>query len=347
MITKTIAEDILEIAHDLDVEQMRGKKVLIAGAGGFLPAYIVETLLYLNKAHSINCKIIALVRNLPKAAQRFSCYSNRSDLTFIHSDIAASSLEIPKSEIIIHAASPASPKYYGQDPVGVMNANMLGMHNLLNMARQWKVEKFLYFSSSEVYGQVPTSSSPIKERDYGYIDILNVRSCYAESKRAAETLGISYWKQYGVPCKIVRPFHTYGPRMPLDDGRVFADFVADVLHHRNIQIKSDGSAIRSFCYLSDAVRGFFKVLLHGQPGIAYNVANPEGTLSILELAELLVSMSSGIFVEHIGSHAESNYLQSPIARNIPDIELISSLGWVPRYFPKEGFSRTIRSFLEA
>jgi UDP-glucuronate decarboxylase len=347
MITKTIAEDISEIAHDLDVEQMRGKKVLIAGAGGFLPAYMVETLLYLNKTQGINCKIIALVRNLPKATQRFSYYSNRSDLTFIQSDIAASSLEIPQSDIIIHAASPASPKYYSQDPVGVMNANILGMHNLLNMARFWKVESFLYFSSSEVYGQVPTNSPPIKERDYGYIDILNVRSCYAESKRAAETLGISYWKQYGVPCKVVRPFHTYGPRMPLDDGRVFADFVADVVHHRDIKLKSDGSAIRSFCYLSDAVRGFFKVLLHGQPGVAYNVANPEGTLSILELAELLVGMSSGIFVEHIGSHAESNYLQSPIARNIPDVELISSLGWVPRYLPKEGFSRTIRSFLEA
>jgi UDP-glucuronate decarboxylase len=343
---KIIDKDILEIADDLDVEQLRGKKVLIAGAGGFLPAYMVEAFLYLNESQKINCQVIALVRNPKKAALRFASYSNRSDLTFMQSDIAASSLEVLQSDIIIHAASPASPKYYSQDPVGVMNANILGMHNLLNMARFWKVESFLYFSSSEVYGQVPTNSPPIKERDYGYIDILNVRSCYAESKRAAETLGISYWKQYGVPCKIVRPFHTYGPGMPLDDGRVFADFVADVVNHRDIKIKSDGSAIRSFCYLSDAVRGFFKVLLNGQPGIAYNVGNPEGTLSILELAELLVGMSSGICVEHIGSHAESNYLQSPIARNIPDIELLSSLGWVPRYLPKEGFSRTIRSFLE-
>jgi UDP-glucuronate decarboxylase len=347
MITKTIAEDILEIAHDLDVEQMRGKKVLIAGAGGFLPAYMVETLLYLNKSQNINCNLFALVRNSVKAAERFAHYANRSDLTLIQSDVSAPLTNLPRADIIIHAASPASPKYYAHDPVGVMHANLLGINNLLDMARLWKSEKFLYFSSSEVYGQVPSSAPPIKEKDYGYIDILNVRSCYAESKRAAETLGLSYWKQHGVPCKIVRPFHTYGPRMPLDDGRVFADFVADVVHHRDIKIKSDGSAIRSFCYLSDAVRGFFKVLLHGQPGVAYNVANPEGTLSILELAELLVGMSSGIFVEHIGSNAASNYLQSPIARNIPDIELISSLGWVPRYLPKEGFSRTIRSFLEA
>lgn len=346
MTNKIIAEDIAEIALDLDVDSLRGKKVLIAGAGGFLPAYMVETLLYLNESQNINCKAFALVRNLGKAAERFAHYANRSDLTLIQSDVSAPLIDLPRADIIIHAASPASPKYYGHDPVGVMHANLLGMNNLLDRARLWKSENFLFFSSGEVYGQVPSSAPPIKEKDYGYIDILNVRSCYAESKRAAETLGVSYWKQHGVPCKIVRPFHTYGPGMALDDGRVFADFVADVVHHRDITLESDGSAIRAFCYLSDAVRGFFKVLLNGQSGIAYNVANPKGTLSILELAQLLASMSPGLRVEHIGSHADSNYLQSPIARNIPDIELISSMGWIPRYLPQEGFYRTIRSFME-
>jgi nucleoside-diphosphate-sugar epimerase len=346
MTNKIIDEDIAEIALELDLDSLRGKKVLIAGAGGFLPAYMAETFLYLNESQNINCKIFALVRNLAKAAERFAHYANRSDLTLIQSDVSAPLINLPRADIIIHAASPASPKYYGHDPVGVMHANLLGMNNLLDMARLWKTENFLFFSSGEVYGQVPSSAPPIKEKDYGYIDILNVRSCYAESKRAAETLGVSYWKQHGVPCKIVRPFHTYGPGMALDDGRVFADFVADVVHHRDITLKSDGSAIRAFCYLSDAVRGFFKVLLSGQSGIAYNVANPEGVLSILELAQLLVGMRPGLRVEHIGSHADSNYLQSPIARNIPDIELISSLGWIPRYLPQEGFSRTLRSFME-
>jgi nucleoside-diphosphate-sugar epimerase len=346
MTNKIIAEDISEIALDLDVDSLRGKKVLIAGAGGFLPAYMVETLLYLNESQDINCKVFALVRNLTKAAERFAHYSNRSDLTLIQSDVSAPLIDLPRADFIIHAASPASPKYYGHDPVGVMRANLLGMNNLLDMARLWKSENFLYFSSGEVYGQVPSSAPPIKEKDYGYIDILNVRSCYAESKRAAETLGVSYWKQHGVPCKIVRPFHTYGPGMALDDGRVFADFVADVVHHRDITLKSDGSAIRAFCYLSDAVRGFFKVLLNGQSGIAYNVANPEGTLSVLELAQLLVGMSPGLRVEHIGSHVDPNYLKSPIVRNIPDIELLSALGWFPQYLPQEGFSRTLRSFME-
>jgi UDP-glucuronate decarboxylase len=345
MLNKIIAEDIAEIALDLDLEPLRGRKVLIAGAGGFLPAYMVETFLFLNESYDIKCKVFALVRNSAKAGGRFAHHSNRPDLALIQGDVSAPLNNLPRADIVIHAASPASPKYYNHDPVGVMHANILGMDNLLNLARLWRSESFLYFSSGEVYGQVPSNAPPIKEKDYGYIDILGVRSCYAESKRAAETLGVSYWKQHGVPCKIVRPFHTYGPGMALDDGRVFADFVADIVHRRNITLKSDGSAVRAFCYLSDAVRGFFKVLIQGEPGIAYNVANPKGALSILELAELLVGINPGLRVDKVGVNSDPNYLQSPIARNIPDIELISALGWAPKYFPADGFSRTIQSFV--
>jgi nucleoside-diphosphate-sugar epimerase len=220
------------------------------------------------------------------------------------------------------------------------------MNVLLELARRWKVESFLYFSSGEVYGQTPLSAPPAKETDYGYVDILNVRSCYAESKRAAETLGVCYWVQHGVPCKIARPFHTYGPGMALDDGRVYADFVADVVARRNITLKSDGRAVRAFCYLSDAVRGFFTVLFHGIPGQAYNVGNPEGALSILELSELLVGLVPGLQVESNVGMREAGYLQSPIASNVPDVSLLAALGWRPRYSPSVGFARTIEYFRE-
>jgi UDP-glucuronate decarboxylase len=346
MIRKIIGEDIAEIARSVGVGQLRKKTVLIAGAGGFLPAYMVETLLYLNETQSCNCQIIGVVRSPEKAVRRFAHYASRTDFSLIPGDVSSLENELPRADIIIHAASPASPKYYGRDPVGVMRANILGMNNLLELARQWKTESFLYFSSGEVYGQLAASAPPAKETDYGYIDIANVRSCYAESKRAAETLGVSYWIQHGVPCKIVRPFHTYGPGMALDDGRVFADFVADVVNRRNIVLKSDGSAIRAFCYLADAVRAFFTVLLNGIPGQAYNVGNPQGALSILELSELLVNMSPGLRVERLVGHSDAGYLQSPIARNVPDVSLLNSLGWSPKYSPQEGFARTIRSFLE-
>jgi UDP-glucuronate decarboxylase len=346
MLSKVVQEDIREIARDVDAALLRGRGVLVAGAAGFLPAYMVETLLHLNDTQSCGCRVIGLVRNLEKASLRFAHHSGREDFVLIEGDVASLPDTLPSADIVIHAASPASPKHYGRNPVGVMVANLLGMKNLLDRARCSGAESFLYFSSGEVYGQLPGSAPPSKESDYGYVDILDVRSCYAESKRASETLGVSYWKQYGVPCKIVRPFHTYGPGMALDDGRVYADFIADVVNRRNITLKSDGSAVRAFCYLADAIRGFFRVLLHGLAGQAYNVGNPNGALSILELSELLTEMVPGLSVESHAGPTDAGYLKSPIARNVPDTSLISALGWTPRYSPREGFGRTIRSFQE-
>lgn len=346
MFSQVILEDLADIAREVDITLLRGKTVLVAGAAGFLPAYMVETLLYLNDNFSCDCRVIALVRSPEKAALRFGRYVERPDLVLIPGDVAFPPKTLPRADIVIHAASPASPKHFGRSPVGVMSANLLGMNSLLDLARLWGSEAFLYFSSGEVYGQLTASAPPAKENHYGYVDILDVRSCYAESKRAAETLGVSYWVEFGVPCKIVRPFHTYGPGMALDDGRVFADFVADVVSGRNITLKSDGSAVRAFCYLSDAVRGFFTVLFHGLPGRAYNVGNPGGALSILELSKLLAGMGPGLLVEAHRGVSEAGYLQSPIARNVPDVSLLTALGWSPKYSPHDGFARTIRSFRE-
>jgi len=344
-----VEEDIAGIVGGLRAEQFRGKVVLVAGAAGFLPAYMVEALLYLNSISDCGCKVVALVRTLSKAEQRFAEYLDRPDFVLLQGDVARLPSNMPRADIIIHAASAASPKFYSTDPVGVMEANFLGMHNLLELARTWVVDSFLYFSSGEVYGQTPSDTTATKETDYGYIDVLNVRSCYAESKRAAETLGVSYWKQYGVPIKIVRPFHTYGPGMALEDGRVFADFVADVVSRRNIVIKGDGLAIRAFCYLADATSAFFLVLDKGQPGLAYNVGNPEGAISVGELADLLVGLypDLGLEVERASNGHESGYLVSPIAKNLPDVGAVEALGWARHFSLEKGFARTISYFCES
>ena len=162
MTRNVIAEDLAEIALSLNAAQLRGKRVLIAGAGGFLPAYMVETLLYLNETQNCECRVIALVRNLEKASKRFAHYAGRTDLILIQGDVSSRDKNLERADIIIHAASPASPKYYGKDPVGVMHANILGMNSLLELARRWGVESFLYFSSGEVYGQLPLSAPPAR-----------------------------------------------------------------------------------------------------------------------------------------------------------------------------------------
>jgi nucleoside-diphosphate-sugar epimerase len=345
-----IQEDLKSIlSTNLPWNKLAGKTVLISGANGFLPAYIAETLLYFNEYNNWKpIKIIGLVRNKEKALSRFRLYQSRLDLKLIIQDVCSPVILDEKVDYIIHAASQASPIYYGRDPVGTLSANIIGTYNLLNLAKDHVIQGFLFFSSGEVYGEVSSSQIPTRENDYGYIDPVNIRSCYGESKRMGETMCTAWFNQYSVPTKIVRPFHTYGPGMSLDDGRVYADFISDILHDRNITMKSDGSAIRTFCYLADAVQGFFTVLLKGEVGQAYNVGgDARSAISISDLAHRLIALfpEKELKVVREQNNRSSEYLQSKISRNCPNISKIQKLGWNPRTSIEEGFLRTIKSFL--
>ena len=328
--------------------QLKNKTILISGANGFLPAYMVETLLYLNDVFDYGIKIIGLVRNLTKAEKRFNKYLNRKDLTLIKHDVVNPINFNEKIDIIIHAASQASPKYYEIDPVGTLSANIIATHQLLQLAIVKQTETFLYFSSGEVYGEVSHDKIPTKEDDYGYINPLNLRACYAESKKMAENMLLSHQHQFGVNIKIIRPFHTYGPGMSLDDGRIYADFISDLLHSRDLKIFSDGSAVRAFCYLSDAVAGFFTVLIKGKYGEAYNISNDSCVMSISELGERLINHFQDKKLSLIKSIRSKNdrYINSPISINYPCIDKAKSLGWQPIISVEEGFEKTLASFEE-
>lgn len=346
MISSILQEDIEDVVANaaLDWDSFCGKRVLITGASGFLSAYLVETLLYLNSARKLDVQITALVRSRKNFENRFAHHFGNPNLAALVQDVSKPvDLKLPH-HFIIHAASQASPKYYGIDPVGTLSANVLGTMQLLELARNHPVESFLYFSSGEVYGE--TQSVPTKESDYGYVDPTSVRSCYAESKRMGENMCVSWHAQYQVPTKIVRPFHTYGPGMKLDDGRVYADFVRDILENRSIVVKSAGTASRAFCYLADATAGFFTVLLKGENGVPYNVGNDRAEISVLDLANLLAGLypEKRLKVIKEQNPASTGYLQSPIIRNCPDISRVSSLGWAPKTGLAEGFKRTIESY---
>ena len=346
---RIVCEDLEAIlAAEVDWNSLKGKSVLITGANGFLPAYMIESILMLNARHDLNCKITGCVRDIQKACKRFYDYRHRSDLCFIELDVSKEINISGRFDYIIHAASPASPKLFGIDPVGTMLANLHGTNQLLMLANEWGSERFLFLSTGEVYGDVSPEKIPTSESDYGYIDILNVRSCYCESKRAAETLIVSYFKQYGVPSVIVRPFHTYGPGMNLDDGRVFADFVNSAVKGSDIILASDGAAVRAFCYLSDAVSGFFTALFNGKTGEAYNVGNPFGAISIKHLAEMVAGLRKELSLKVRTStrDADDVYIPSPIKTNSPDISAISKLGWKPTVMPEAGFGRTIKYYTD-
>jgi len=248
---------------------------------------------------------------------------------------------------VIHAASQASPKFYAIDPVGTLLTNTIGTQHLLEYAVRSKAERFMFFSSGEVYGVPLNPMEPITETSYGYLDPMNVRSCYAESKRIGETMNIAWAKQYGLDTVIVRPFHTYGPGMALDDGRVFADFVADVVAKRDIVVKGDGSEKRCFCYLADATAGFLSVLLNGVNSEAYNVANPYCEISMKNLAKLISNLfpDRNTKIRFEQSASEKNYIKSPVLKALPSIYKIKKLGWLPETSLEEGFTKTIKSFI--
>lgn len=345
-----IESDIKQIVscEIIDWDRFRNRTILITGANGILASYLVYVLLNLNKTRTSNTKVLALVRNLDKARNKFKDCVEDPFLEFIVQDVSTEFHYLGQIDFIVHAASQASPKYYGIDPVGTIDANVLGTINTLKLAKEKCVESYLYFSSGEIYGTVDTCKFPIKEDDYGYIDLLKVRSCYAESKRMGENLCVSWNFQYGINAKIVRPFHTYGPGMDLNDGRVFADFCKSIVNDEDIVMHSDGSALRPFCYLADATIAYFKILLDGKNGEAYNVGNPHCEISIARLAEILVRIYPAkhlkIIMKIIKNDMTTVKMKSPLLRSLPSIEKIKSLGWVPSISIEEGFKRTIDSY---
>lgn len=346
-----------EIVHrDLDLilksninwDRFKNKTVFISGGSGLLPSYLVQSLLHANRLHNLKLKVICMSRSSESLHKRLGYWLKDSSLKIIIHDVTRPiPIEIMPSDFVIHAASQASPKFYAIDPVGTLLTNTVGTQHLLEYAVWSKAERFMFFSSGEVYGVPLNPMEPITETSYGYLDPMNVRSCYAESKRIGETMSVAWAKQYGLDTVVARPFHTYGPGMALDDGRVFADFVADVVAKRDIVIRGDGSEKRCFCYLADATVGFLRILLNGFNSEAYNVANPSCEISMENLAKLICNLfpNRNIKIRFEEPDIKKNYLKSPILKALPSIEKIKKLGWVPETSLEEGFARTIKSFI--
>jgi len=272
------------IAADLPWAELAGKTVLVTGAAGMIPAYAIYTLLALNDAHDLGITVLGLVRDVDKARSRLAIDPTRPDFTLIGGDVRERIAIDAKVDLVIHGASPARPSLHAASPVDTIRTNVDGAFNLLDLCVASGNARFVLMSSAEVYGQQPLDGNLVAEDSYGAVDILNPRSCYTEGKRAAETIAISYHAQYGVPVTIARFGHIFGPGMALDDGRVQADFAADIIARRDITLNSDGSSVRTYTYVADAILGMFYAILLGSD-TAYNISDSEGFVSIRELAQ--------------------------------------------------------------
>jgi len=346
---KTVFEDLELITKSkLPWHMFSNKTIMITGGGGFIGSYLVKSLLHIGEKFDLNLKVICVARKIESINTRLSDYLHMKNFeVFLHDMSLPLPEDFPIAEFIIHAASQASPKFYGVDPVGTLLVNSIGTMYLLNHILINKSKNFLFISSGEVYGDPINSELRINEKNFGYLDPMDVRSCYAESKRLGETMAVAWGTQYDIHTNVVRLFHTYGPGLSMSDGRVFADFVSDVANDRDIILNSDGNAQRSFCYVSDAVIGILTVLLNGKKNEAYNVGNPDTELAVKDLASILVNLfpKKKLKVKFEINTENINYLKSSIARCCPSIEKLKALGWSPKIGIEEGFSRTIKSFL--
>lgn len=337
-------EDLLQRCYP-DLEAMRGKRLLIAGANGMLARYMAYIVAYSNEK-GFDIALSCLVRNEKKGRKLYRAFLDEDYFDLIVGDVCNQIAYSNRINYIVHAASSASPKYIRTDPVGIIRANTLGTMNLLEVARANKGCRLLLMSTREVYGEVHNQTR-LNEHSFGALDPMDLRSCYPESKRMGEQICASYHNQYGVPSVVARIAHSYGPGMDIDnDGRVMSDIVSDAVNHRDIVLNSDGSAIRAFCYVTDAVAALFKVLVCGEPGEAYNISNETEPTAIRDVASMLSGLSSceGITVQLHPKPNDGTY--TSYERIAMDNSKIMELGWKPTVALKDGLERTVRSFSE-
>ena len=347
--SKIIKEDIANLAESLHsyLPQFEGKSFLITGAGGFLGRYMVLLLEYLNE-HLLCQKATALLLDNFVTGYERQVVGENSHLTFKRHNVIDPFTTDQPIDYVIHCAGIASPAYYTKYPVETLDVGTVGTRNMLELARKKRLKSFLFASSSEVYGDPDDKHVPTPETYNGNVSITGPRACYDESKRFGETLCLTFWRVFGVPVKVVRPFNVYGPGIRPDDYRVLPNFIEHALRKEPLPIHGAGINTRSFCYINDAVEGFFRVLFSEAHGECFNVGTSEPEISVKDLAEFVArSMPYKVETVHIDPpHAV--YATCDPKRRCPDIRKIASLtGFKPRYDLQTGLRRTIDWFREA
>lgn len=285
---KFLEQDIVAIAERLGplAQRFDGKTVLITGAAGFVGGYMLGLFQYLNKnvlKHPM--RIIAIDNYL--TGTKYNLFFNADDpnLEFFEHDITKPFQTPHPVDFIIHAAGVASPVYYAKYPLETISVTYDGLRHLIELSKEKSPEAILYFSSSEIYGDPHPDRIPTNESYNGDVSSLGLRACYDESKRIGETLATVHAREFGVPIKIVRPFNVYGPGMKRDDYRALPNFLTAALDNRVLQVYNRGTQTRTFCYATDAIDGFLRVLLLGRPGEAYNIGADDGEISMNDLAQ--------------------------------------------------------------
>ncbi len=338
--------------------ELAGTRLLITGGGGFLGYYLVQSALHWNRTDGLGDPIsVTVYDNYQRGVPRWlQALAGDEHLQLVRHDIRE---PMPDDagpfEWVVHAAGIASPIFYRRHPIETMDANVNGLRTLLEHSRAHAgatpPRGFLFFSSSEIYGDPTPEHIPTPETYRGNVSCTGPRACYDESKRYGETLCVNFASQYGLPVTIARPFNNYGPGLKITDGRVLPDFCRNVLDGDDIVLLSDGSPTRTFCYAADAVTGYLKILVHGQPGEAYNIGVERPEISMRDLAQLVTETAGELFgydgrVVHQTSE-DVDYLVDNPNRRCPVItKAREHLGYDPQVELDDGIRRSLLWYRE-
>ena len=309
-------------------ERLRNGRVLITGATGLVGSFLTDCLIALNRERNLNLRLFALCRNAARAQVAIA-----ADVAEVKS--------LPECDFIVHAASNAHPRAFANDPVGTMLGNLLGVRNLLEHLRAQGRGRLLFVSTGEIYGENPAIRDGFAETDFGKIDSMNPRACYPESKRAAETLCASYLKQYQVDSVVARLCYVYGPTITSENSRADAQFLRNAIAGEDVVMKSAGAQVRSYCYVADAASALAAILLNGESGCAYNVANRDSVRSIREYAETLAGVAGVRVRFELPDDAEKKGY-SAVSRAVQKPDRLEALGWKPAFTFEEGMEHTYR-----
>lgn len=331
-----LAAAVADIGHAFD-----GKRVLVTGATGLIGSFLVDALARLNEREGAGIELYAAGRSEAGIRARFGALADAPHFHYVPYDATQPVALGFEPDFVVHAANSAHPMAYATDPVGIMQANLIGTMQLLEALRAQGHGRFIVISSGETYGEKPDLPDGFAETDYGWIDPMLPRACYPESKRAAETLCASYAAQYGVDARVARLCHVYGPTFTAANSRADAQFIRKALAGEDIVMKSTGSQVRSFCYVADAVNALLTLLVRGERGQAYNVANRHSVGSIREYAETLADIAGVKVVFDLPPEVEkAGYTK--ITRAVLNPAKLEGLGWFARYDLRAGLEETYR-----